>query len=235
MRSSIIRTPATFTPATLACLLTAALAAVTASPARADDPALGASTYITYESFMSPAQQPGEESDVPKPLEKSLGATKPSTPRAQRASRGWGRVRFTRDFTAALIDVEIKGVDPADIIMFHIHCGPPGFLGPVLMDLGKFGSLPQKLATGKLSVKATNADLTWVSMLPKGLKDLTLPESCPVDVGFPTQTKTLVGMEYLARKGLLYFNLHTKAHTYYGEVRGQLFPAAPAAPATPAK
>ncbi len=200
------------------------LAAFTASTARADDPVLGATTYITYESFMSPAQQPGEESEVPRPLEKSLGATKPSTPRAQRASRGWGKVRFTRDFTAALVDVEIKGVDPADILMFHIHCGPPGSLGPVLVDLGKFGPLSKTLASGKLSVKLGNADLTWGSMLPRGFKP-SLPESCPVEVGFPIQTKTLVGMEYLARRGLLYFNLHTKAHTYYGEVRGQLYPA----------
>ncbi len=197
------------------------LAAATASPARADDPALGATTYVTYESFLSPAQEPGEESEVPKPLEKSLGATKPSTPRAQRTSRGWGRVRFTRDFTAAFVDVEIKNVDPNDILMFHIHCGPPGGLGPVLVDLGKFGPLPQKLAAGKLSAKLANSDLTFVSMAPKGFK---LPESCPVEIGFPTQTKTLVGMEYLARRGLLYFNLHTKAHTYYGEVRGQLYP-----------
>jgi len=196
----------------------------TASPARADDPALGATTYIVYESFLSPAQEPGEESEIPKPLEKSLGATKPSTPRAQRASRGWGKVRFTRDFTSALIDVEIKGVDPADILMFHIHCGPPGALGPVLVDLGKFGALSQKLASGKLSVKIGNSDLTWASMLPKSLTHLKAPESCPVEIGFPAQTKTLVGMEYLARKGVLYFNLHTRAHTYYGEMRGQLYP-----------
>jgi hypothetical protein len=205
---------------TLALLLTA----VASSPARADDPALGATTYVAYEAFMSPAQQPGEESEVPRPLEKSLGATKPSTPRAQRASRGWAKVRFTRDFTAALIDVEIRGVDPADILMFHIHCGPPGGLGPVLVDLGKQGPLAQRIVNGKLSTKIGNADLTWVSMLPKGLK-LALPESCPVDIGFPTQTKTLVGMEHLARRGLLYVNLHTRAHTYYGEIRGQLFPA----------
>jgi hypothetical protein len=200
------------------------LAAITASTAHADDPALGATTYIAYEAFMSPAQQPGEESDVPKPLEKSLGATKPSTPRAQRTSRGWGKVRFTRDFTTALIDVEIKGVDPAEIIMFHIHCGPPGVLGPILVDLGKTGAVSQKLVNGKLSLKISNDDLTWTSMLPKGVKQLTLPESCPVEPGYPTQTKTLVGMEYLARKGLLYFNLHTHAHTYYGEMRGQLYP-----------
>jgi CHRD domain len=197
----------------LAAVTAVTTVTATATPALADDPALGATTYIVYESFLSPAQEPGEESETPKPLEKSLGATKPSTPRAQRGSRGWGKVRFTRDFTSALIDVEIKGVDPADILMFHIHCGPPGGLGPVLVDLGKSGPPSQKLASGKMSVKISNDDLTWGSMLPKGFKP-SLPESCPAELGFPIQTKTLVGMEYLARRGLLYFNLHTKAHTY---------------------
>ena len=51
------------------------LAALLALPAVAKDPALGTSTYIVYESFLSPAQEPGEESETPKALKKSLGAT----------------------------------------------------------------------------------------------------------------------------------------------------------------
>jgi CHRD domain len=31
-------------------------------------------------------------------------------------------------------------------------------------------------------------------------------------------------MEALARKGVLYFNLHTKGHEFYGEMRGQIYP-----------
>lgn len=205
-------------------LLSCVLAAFAAPRAHAEDPALGATTFTTYEAFLSPAQEPGEESETPKPLLKSLGATKPSTPRAQRKSRGWGRVRFTRDLSAAFIDVEIKGVDAADILMFHIHCGPPGGLGPIVVDLGKGGDLTKALAAGKLSQQIGNEHLTFVSMAPKALK---LPESCPVEPGYPIQVKTLSGLEYLARKGVLYFNLHTKAHTYYGEMRGQLY-AAPA-------
>ncbi|HVV86127.1 MAG TPA: CHRD domain-containing protein [Kofleriaceae bacterium] len=213
----------------LATLMLAAVLAIGAAPAvvRADDPATGATTYITYEAFPSPAQQPGEEDEIPKPLVKSLGNTKPSTPRAQRKSRGWGQVRFTKDMTKALIDFEIKGVDPADIIMFHIHCGPPGLLGPIIVDFGKkLGDLPTAFAKGKISVEITNDDLTWASMFPpKGLPKGTVmpPETCPVEAGWPLTTKTIVGMEYLARRGLLYFNLHTKQHTYYGEVRGQLY------------
>lgn len=213
MRTSITIATAT----TLALALAARPAAV-----HADDPALGATTYYTYESFLSPAQEGGEESETPKPLLKSLGSTKPSTPRAERKSRGWGRVRFQKDLSKAIIDVEIKGVDPADILMFHIHCGPPGFLGPVLIDFGKKGDLPTMLKTGKMTVEITNSDINWASMIPKGLK-LALPESCPAEPGFPSQTKTIGGVEHLARKGVLYFNLHTKQHTYFGEMRGQLY------------
>lgn len=195
-----------------------------AGSARADDPALGATTYTTYDAFLSPAQEPGEESETPKPLMKSLGATKPSTPRNERKSRGHGRVRFTRDLTKAIVDVEIKGVaDPTDILMFHIHCGPPGGLGPILVDLGQFGDLATALKGGKMTVEIGNDNLTWASMLPRGFK-FKLPESCPTDIGWPGQVKTIAGMEYLARKGVLYFNLHTKQHTFYGEMRGQIYP-----------
>jgi hypothetical protein len=34
-----------------------------------------------------------------------------------------------------------------------------------------------------------------------------------------------LGLKSLARKGVLDFNLHTKASTFYGEVRGQIYPA----------
>jgi hypothetical protein len=202
---------------TLALALTLALFA---SPAAADDPSLGAKTFTVYEGWLSPAQQPGEESEVPPPLKKSLGATAPSTPREQRQSRGHGRIRFARDLSKAYVDVEITGVDPADILMFHIHCGPPGFLGPIIVDLGTAKSF----TNGKLSVEVANKDIIFVKQLPRGLK-FHLPESCPSDAGFPAQVKTIAGLESLAKKGVLYFNLHTKAHTFYGEMRGQIYPA----------
>jgi hypothetical protein len=197
-----------------------------ASPAQAGDPAAGATTFTVYEAYLSPAQQPGEESETPPPLKKSLGATQPSTPRDSRKSRGYGQIRFARDLSKAFVDVQVTGVDAADILMFHIHCGAPGSLGPVVVDLGKVGDMATKLTTGKFSVEITNKDIIFVNMLPKGFK-FKLPESCPVDIGLPTQVKTISGLEYLARKGVLYFNLHTKAHTFYGEARGQIY-AAPA-------
>jgi hypothetical protein len=75
-----------------------------------------------------------------------------------------------------------------------------------------------------MSVEIQNKNITYVTSM-KGMKP-ALPEGCPVDAhANPNPVATIAGFENLARRGLLYFNLHTKAHTYYGEVRGQLFPA----------
>ncbi len=200
--------------------------ALSAGPAQAKDPALGATTFTVYDAFMSPAQQPGDEADAPKGVAKATGlvSTQPSLPREQRKSRGYGQIRFSRDMTRAYVDVEITGVNPADILMFHVHCGPPGVLGPIIVDFSEFGSLNKTLANGKLSVELTNKNITYVKDMPKGLKP-ALPESCPIAIGLPTQSMTISAMEALARKGVLYFNLHTKANTFYGEVRGQIYAA----------
>jgi hypothetical protein len=197
-----------------------------APPAQAKDPALGATNFTIYEGWLSPAQQPGEETDAPKALAKATGlqSSAPSVPREQRKSRGWGQLRFSRDLTRAYVDVEIKNVNPDDILMFHVHCGPPGVLGPIIVDFGALGSLPKLLANGKLSVELSNQNITYVKQMPQGLKP-ALPESCAAELGFPTQAMTIAALEYLARKGVLYFNLHTKAHTFYGEMRGQIYAA----------
>lgn len=208
------------TPMALATAL-----ALSTLPAQAKDPSLGATTFTVYEAWMSPAQEPGEETEVPKPLEKSLGSTAPSVLRENRKSRGHGQLRFAKDLSKAYVEVEIQGVNPADILMFHIHCGPPGVLGPIIVDFGESGSPAKKFVDGKFSVELTNKNVVFVKDMP-GLKP-SLPEGCPAELGLPGQVKTLAGLESLARKGALYFNLHTKAHTYYGEMRGQLYAIQP--------
>jgi CHRD domain len=189
-----------------------------------ESPEAGKTTYASYEGFLSPQQQPGEETDAPKLVANSLGlnGSAPATPREQRKSLGVGRIRFAKNLSRAYVDVAIEGVNPADIVMFHVHCGPPGVLGPIVVDLGEFGDLTKTLANGKLSVELSNKNITYIKDMP-GLKP-ALPESCPAELGFlPTQTMTIAGLESLARKGVLYFNLHTKAHTFYGEMRGQIY------------
>lgn len=210
----------------LPTVLAFTLALSTLPAAQAKDPSLGGTTFTVYEAYLSPSQQPGEESEVPKVLEKSLGATAPSVLRENRKSKGHGQIRFAKDLSKAYVDVEIQGVNAADILMFHIHCGPPGVLGPIIVDFGESESPAKKLAEGKLSVELTNKNIVFIKDMPKGMKPV-LPESCPAELGFLTQTKTLAGLEYLARKGVLYFNLHTKAHTYYGEMRGQIYAVQP--------
>ncbi|MFL5345162.1 MAG: CHRD domain-containing protein [Hyalangium sp.] len=209
------------TPAVLAFAL-----ALSTLPAHAKDPSLGATTFTVYEAYMSPSQQPGEETDAPKLVEKSLGlsGTAPSVPRESRKSRGYGQIRFAKDLSKAYVEVDIQGVNPDDIIMFHIHCGPPGVLGPIIVDFGADEGASKKFVNGKMTLELTNKNMVFIKDMPKGLKP-ALPESCPAELGFPTQTKTIAGLEYLARKGVLYFNLHTKAHTYYGEMRGQIYAA----------
>lgn len=203
-----------------------AASALFASPSFAKDPAQGATTFTVYEGWMSPQQQPGDEADAPKGLAKATGldSSAASVPREQRKSRGYGQLRFTRDLSKAFVDVDLAGVNPADILMFHIHCGPPGVLGPIVVDFSDLGSLGKLLANGKMSVELTNKHITYVKQMPRGLKP-ALPESCPVEPGMPTQAMTIASLEYLARKGVLYFNLHTKANTFYGEVRGQIYAA----------
>lgn len=184
----------------------------------------GSMPVTVYEGYMSPTQQPGEETDAPKALEKALGleGTGASIPREERKSKGYGKIQFARDLSVAFVDIQIEGVNPADIVMFHIHCGPPGFLGPIIVDFGEFGDLTKMLESGKFSVELRNKDITFIKDMPRGLKP-SLPESCPADLGFLTQSKTIASLEYLARKGVLYFNLHTKNHSFYGEMRGQIY------------
>lgn len=212
-------------------LLLTALAALCAAPAHAKDPALGDTTYDVFEAWLSPMQEGAEETEMPK-LAKLAGLanTKPSTPREQRKSRGWGQIKFARNMSKALVEVNMTGVDPAEIVMFHIHCGRPGVLGPILVDLagpGKHHAIDwtKAIVNGKFTMEIKNENINFINDMP-GLAP-ALPESCPLGSGLPGQVVNVGGMHHIARRGLLYFNLHTKAHTYYGEMRGQIYPVDP--------
>jgi len=70
----------------------------------------------------------------------------------------------------------------------------------------------------------TASSATSSPTLPSNLP-ITLPEGCPIELGLPGQVVTVAGIDYLARKGALYFNVHTAEHSFYGEMRGQIYPA----------
>lgn len=94
------------------------------------------------------------------------------------------RIQRGRDAHRARLDV-------------HACLDSPGIHDrPVRITCPGRGSRP------RLSLEITNQNITFVKQLPRGLK-FHLPESCPVDVGFPSQVKTISGLEYLARKGVL--------------------------------
>lgn len=70
--------------------------------------------------------------------------------------RGHGKVCFSRDLSRASVDVKIEGVVLKTINMFHIHCGKPGVLGPILVDFSHNTNFQAELADGVFSVELSN-------------------------------------------------------------------------------
>lgn len=185
----------------------------------------GERTFNEYKAFISPEQEPGGVFDSD--------------------AQGYAQLSFAKNLSFAEIEVQIAGLDPSEITAFHIHCGPPGVLGPIVVDFGQYGDFANTFVDGKLSVRVTNENLTFINpedhthtpALPTtppspestidGLPDdgiPKLPEGCPVDTNLPGQVNTVAGFDSLARRGVLYFNVHTAEHSFYGEMRGQIYP-----------
>ena len=185
-------------------------------------PERGAEIGARYQAWLSPHQEGGDEQDTPKMVPGQFRSTTPSLNRDQRKSAGHGVLRFTKDLSRAYVDVRIAGVDPASITMFHIHCGKPGMLGPILVDLALKNDLRKDFADNVLTAEIRNDDLVAVvkdSHGPTGF----LTKGCPILVSNPMdRVKTIAGMATLAREGELYFNLHTTSQNYFGDIRGQL-------------
>jgi CHRD domain/RTX calcium-binding nonapeptide repeat (4 copies) len=285
---------------------------ITGTVAGTPDP-FGERNATKYEAFLSPKQEPGEaiESDA----------------------KGYGTITFPKNLSSAKVEVQISGVNTSEITGFHIHCGPPGVLGPIVLDLGQYGTFDKTIVDGKFSALVSNENITKIDSpppLPEGvpripdegltllngqpigqtsantarqsshlgedhsqdqsssqlnqlpgqtpvnppslptalpqpsnpslsqlnqlignipnntsgisqIPDLSsppsvediqipdniprLPEGCPVEIGLPGQVNTVAGIEAVARRGALYFNLHTEEHSFYGEMRGQVYPA----------
>jgi hypothetical protein len=209
---------------------------VPAPPATGLDPARGQDIGPTFESFMSPWQQEAEESDTPALTSPTFRSTTPSLTRAQREAaghRGVGLIRFRNDLSRAYVDVKIEGIDPSTINMFHIHCGKPGILGPILVDFALATDLQKSFSKGVLSVEVTD-DLIVKTIghshdpTDAFLMGCFIGEPSPGGIK-PAKFTTVAGMLTLARAGEIYFNLHTTGQTYYGDLRGQIYPSASAA------
>jgi hypothetical protein len=201
------------------CLAQAAWAQ---KPAPSLQPALGAEIGAKYQAFLSPHQEGGEESDTPSAIPQSFRSTTASITRDKRPSKGHGMVRFSKDLSRAWVDLRIDGVDPKTITMFHIHCGKPGMLGPILVDFGLKNKLPAAFAKNTFSATVSNEDLVAVTEHAHGLIGFATA-GCPIIAANPgDRVKTIAGMAAIAREGDLYFNLHTSGQNYFGDIRGQL-------------
>lgn len=189
------------------------------------DPGKGQEIGYVYEAFLSPHQEPGEEKDTPAMVPSEFRSTAPSLLRNERQSRGYGLLRFTSDLSKVYVDVKVEGVKAEDVNMFHIHCGRPDMLGPILVDFALAGSIQENLADGVFSVEITDEHIEKTAQEAQGLVG-AFTIGCPIVPGLPDKVKTIAGMEYIARQGELYFNLHTKGQTYFGDMRGQIHPVA---------
>lgn len=186
------------------------------------DPSQGQAIGAIYEAFLSPHQEGGEEEDTPSLTPQQFRSTAPSVPRNERPSRGHGVLSFTNDLSKAFVHVKLEGVKVEDVVMFHIHCGRPGQLGPILVDFALAGNLQEYLADDLLTLEVTNADIVAVTAHGSGLVG-AFTAGCPIVQTIPLdKVKTIAGMELIAQQGELYFNLHTKGQTFFGDIRGQL-------------
>lgn len=214
-------------PATTPVTTTPVAMNVPTQASAALDPSRGQEIGLEFEAYLSPHQEAGEEEETPKMVPKMFKSTAPSQDRNAREAaghRGHGRIRFTKDLSRAHVDVKLEGVDLATINMFHIHCGSPGVLGPILIDLAHSTDIQKDLADGVLSVELKNEHLVKVVDHGHGVVG-AFTAGCPILGDAPTsRVSTVAGMLQYAVARQLYFNLHTTGQTYFGDLRGQVHP-----------
>lgn len=186
-------------------------------------PSKGQEIGFVYEAFLNPNQEAAEEEDTPSFAPKEFLSTEPSVPRNQRKSRAHGMLRITNDLSKAYVDVQTENVNLADINMFHIHCGRPGQLGPIIIDFGTSSNIQKNFTDDVFKVEIRNEDIEKVIDSGHGIVG-AYTAGCPIVPGTVDKVKTIAGMQHIAQQGELYFNLHTKAQTFYGDIRGKLRP-----------
>jgi hypothetical protein len=204
------------------------------TPARAEsdktspiamNPAKGRDPLETYQAFLSPQQEGGEESETPEIIPANLRSSAPSLERNKRPDRGHAVIEFNAELSKATVHLAVTNVNVNDINMLHLHCGRPGQLGPILVDFALIGDLNTYLSDAQLTLEITNEDIVAVTDHGDHSLFSAFTKGCPIIPAIPNdRVKTIAGMAAIARQGELYFNLHTKAQTYFGDIRGQFLP-----------
>ncbi|MEM7800992.1 MAG: CHRD domain-containing protein [Chloroflexota bacterium] len=186
------------------------------------NPSGGKEIGWAYEAYLSPEQEGGEEEETPEIIPDVFKSTASSVDREERPSIGHGTLSFTKDLSTAYVHIAIENVNPEEINMFHIHCGLPAQLGPILVDFGLMGDPTLYFDDGILSMEILNEDLEAVIDHGEGIVGLRTA-GCPIESSTPLdRVRTIAGMQQFAEAGELYFNVHTVGQTYFGEMRGQL-------------
>lgn len=186
------------------------------------NPAAGDEVGFVYQAFLSPLQEGGEEEDTPFFVPPQFRSTEPSVGRNERTSRGHAVIEFENDLSQATVYLAVENVDPADIVMLHLHCGLPGQLGPIIIDFSLIGDVQAYMEDGLLTVTVHNEDIVAVTEASDGglIDGFTL--GCPIVPSVPIEkVRTIAGMQIIAEAGELYFNLHTAGQVYFGDIRGQ--------------
>ncbi len=185
------------------------------------NPSSGSEIGSVYEAFLSPQQEGGEEEDTPALIPPQFRSTTPSVPRNERTSRGHAVLEFTQDLSRAYVFLAVENVNPAEVVMLHLHCGRPGQLGPIIVDFSLAGNINSYLEDGVFALEITNEDIVAAASHGNSPID-AFTSGCPIVLDIPNdKVKTIAGLELIAREGEIYFNLHTSGQTYFGDIRGQ--------------
>lgn len=186
------------------------------------NPAKGKEIGAIYEAYLSPEQEGDDEENTPDLAPDVFKSTAPSVSRELRDSHGHGVLSFTNDLSKAYVHVAVENVNPDDIVMFHIHCGRPGQLGPIIIDFGLKGDHATYFADGVFTMEILNEDIVANTDHGEGIVG-AFTAGCPIIATIPLdKVKTVGGLQFIAEQGELYFNLHTKGQTFFGDIRGQL-------------
>lgn len=113
------------------------------------------------------------------------------------AASGRFKIEFKRDMSAAEFRLRVN--DGTRVTQSHIHCGPEGSNGPVVIFLGGFHQ------------QGWDVDGWWVS-------NVSVTDANIVN---PACGTTLAAIADSIRAGMAYVNVHTVANPG-GEIRGQL-------------
>ncbi len=120
-----------------------------------------------------------------------------------------GKIRLRFDPALDTLDFDVKLSPPVnDILAGHLHCGPAGLNGPVVVDLlGPFGPFDE-LGGGQLALSGTIENANVSPTTPGAV--------CPIDVN------NVASLLHAIREGVLYVNFHSNIFQG-GETRGQIF------------